>query len=256
MDAGSMGRRSDNLRPESVESPSLDEKSVQEIFSKHYARKSRDRYPTFSNKPKRLVLKKKPLVLPKVLRGELSQSSASYHFVAGESVERAETYLDEDSSPRLFFQTKNDASHYGSDVLKTTGARGPGGLNSMQKSGAQSLVPMLNTPVDAPMEQLMQQRQMQRKFTKKRGTYKDFGLGHAMPEYHVQAKIHQGRRSCVDLVDEHKMNTFAHELEGTVNQQGEILDKLNDEMNETRKDITKAYFLMLKQRDRDFTMMR
>ena len=108
--AGSVHERSSNLRPESVESPSLDEKSVKEIFSKHYARKSRDRYPKFSNKPKRLVLKKKPLVLPKVLRGELSQSSASYHFVEGESVSRVETYLDEDSSPRLFFQAKNNAS--------------------------------------------------------------------------------------------------------------------------------------------------
>ena len=72
----------------------------------------------------------------------------------------------------------------------------------------------------------------------------------------MQAKVLEGRRSCIDLVDEHQMNKFAHDLEGTVSQQGEILDKLNYEMNETRKDITKAYFLILKQRDRDFTMMR
>ena len=251
MDGASVRERSSNLRPESVESPSLDEKSVKEIFSKHYARKSRDRYPKFSNKPKRLVLKKKPLVLPKVLRGELSQSSASYQFVEGESVDHVETYLDEDSSPRLFFQVKNNASREGSDGPATAVARDP-----MQKSGAQSLVPMLNTTVGVTMKVLPQERRIQKKFTKKRGTYKDFGLGHAKPDYPVQAKVLEGRRSCIDLVDEHKMNKFAHDLEGTVSQQGEILDKLNYEMNETRKDITKAYFLILKQRDRDFTMMR
>ena len=32
MDAASVRERSSNLRPESVESPSLDEKSVKEIF--------------------------------------------------------------------------------------------------------------------------------------------------------------------------------------------------------------------------------
>ena len=123
----------------------------------------------------------------------------------------------------------------------------------MQKSGAQSLVPILNTTVGETMGGVATTSSNTAKIYKKRGTYKDFGLGH---DYPVQAKVLEGRRSCIDLVDEHKMNKFAHDLEGTVSQQGEILDKLNYEMNETRKDITKAYFLILKQRDRDFTMMR
>ena len=70
---------------------------------------------SFPTNPKRLVLKKKPLVLPKVLRGELSQSSASYQFVEGESVDHVETYLDEDSSPRLFFQVKT--TRHGKEVM-------------------------------------------------------------------------------------------------------------------------------------------
>ena len=83
MDGGSVHERNGNLRPESLESPLLDEKSVKEIFSKHYARKSRDRYPKFSNKPKRLVLKKKPLVLtlasmelPDITLKQLTKSSS------------------------------------------------------------------------------------------------------------------------------------------------------------------------------------
>ena len=107
------------------------------------------------------MLKKKPLVLPKVLRGELSQSSASYQFVEGESVDHVETYLDEDSSPRLFFQVKNNASREGSDGPATAVARDP-----MQKSGAQSLVPMLNTTVGATMKVLPQERRIQKKIYK------------------------------------------------------------------------------------------
>ena len=128
MDGGSVHERNGNLRPESLESPLLDEKSVKEIFSKHYARKSRDRYPKFSNKPKRLVLKKKPLVLPKVLRGELSQSSASYQFVEGESVSRVETYLDEDS-PATVLPNQIQRVTGRKWWIKIAAARGP-----MQKS--------------------------------------------------------------------------------------------------------------------------
>ena len=51
MDGGSVHERNGNLRPESLESPLLDEKSVKEIFSKHYARKSRDRYLSFPTNP-------------------------------------------------------------------------------------------------------------------------------------------------------------------------------------------------------------
>ena len=142
MDGGSVHERNGNLRPESLESPSLDEKSVKEIFSKHYARKSRDRYPKFSNKPKRLVLKKKPLVLPKVLRGELSQSSASYQFVEGESVSALKRTL---TKIPLRDCSSSQKTRHGKEGLKIAAARGP-----MQKSGAQSLVPMLNTTVGEP----------------------------------------------------------------------------------------------------------
>ena len=112
-----------------------------------------------------------------------------------------------------------------------------------------SLVPMLNTAISTTNNNQVVNNAI---FRKEKGTYLQFGLGHTVPNYDIKPKIKDGKRMCSELVDEQELNKFTHEIVNTVDRQGEILDKLNEEMNETRKDISKAYLLMMKHKGGSF----
>ena len=63
---------------------------------------------------------------------------------------------------------------------------------------------------------------------------------------------HQNIRIRLKAFDHRILDNSTHEIVNTVDHQGEILDKLNEEMNETRKDISKAYLLMMKHKGGSF----
>ena len=219
---------------------SLEEERLKQIFEKHYTKTSKDSYPgvLFTNK-KRLVLKKKPLVLPKVLRKEYSRSLSSYEFVEADSVE---TFLDEQDSPRLIFETSDD-------LVKNSKSFHSNNTNNIKTNNnykQPSLIPMLNTDIAVPGSRKV--ASANKMFLKEKGTFLEFGLGHKIPDYNIKAKIKDGKRSCNDLVDEQKMNKFTHDLANTVDKQGQILDDNYKMMNDIRKDVSKAYLLLMKQR--------
>ena len=256
---------------EQPENSKLDEESLKEIFNKHYTITSKDSYPDVKfRKTNRLSLKmqKKPLVLPKVLRKEFSQSSSSYQFVEGETIESVETFLDEQHSPRLFFEMSNNSisnnnnNNNNNNKGLTKNNSGSSNENSIinntkninekyiyKNMHQPSLVPMLNTAISTTNNNKVVNNAI---FRKEKGTYLQFGLGHTVPNYDIKPKIKDGKRMCSELVDEQELNKFTHEIVNTVDHQGEILDKLNEEMNETRKDISKAYLLMMKHKGGSF----
>jgi hypothetical protein len=224
------------------ETSSLDEESLKEIFKKHYTKTSKDAYPgvKFANK-KRLVLQKKPLVLPRVLKKEHSRSLSSYEFVEADSIE---TFLDEQDSPRLIFETNDNLVKNSNKFYRNNNNN-----NGAKATNIKTLIPMLNTEIAVPSSRkVAPPPSINKRFLKEKGTFVEFGLGHKIPDYNIKAKIKDGKRSCNDLVDEQKMNKFTHDLAKTVDKQGQMLDNNHNIMNEIRKDVSKAYLLLMKQR--------